>query len=139
MNALAVNYANLVHDDPPKVIRTDEENARWLDKLSELNSRWDRLNAAEKDFYDTLIVLIEDYERRAYPVADSPPIEVLKELLEANGLKQKDLVGDVFESASVVSEILSGKRSFTLDHIKRLSSRFNVPVSVFISKATVAG
>jgi HTH-type transcriptional regulator/antitoxin HigA len=139
MNALAVNYANLVHDDPPKVIRTDEENTRWLEKLSDLNSRGDRLSAAEKDFYDTLVVLVEDYERRAYPIADVPPIEVLRDLMEANGLKQKDLVGNVFESPSVVSEIMSGKRPLTLDHIKRLSSRFNIPVSVFIGKAMVAG
>jgi len=35
------------------------------------------------------------------------------------------LVG-VFETASVISEVLSGKRELTKEHIKRLSVRFNV-------------
>jgi len=46
-------------------------------------------------------------------------------------MPQKDLLG-VFGSKSIVSEILSGKRRFTLDHVARLGAFFGVPAGVFI-------
>jgi HTH-type transcriptional regulator/antitoxin HigA len=70
-------------------------------------------------------LLVQDFERRSYKLRSATPIKVIAELMEANGLKQKDLVG-VFETASVISEVLSGKRELTKEHIKRLSVRFNV-------------
>ena len=51
--------------------------------------------------------------------------------MAANALKQKDLIG-VFETASVASEVLKGKRALTTGHIRRLSKRFNVSPAVFL-------
>ena len=56
---------------------------------------------------------------------------VLNELMQANGLKQKDML-DVFGTPSIVSEILHGKRQLTTEHIRRLSRRFHVSPEVFI-------
>jgi HTH-type transcriptional regulator / antitoxin HigA len=47
-----------------------------------------------------------------------------------HSLQQNDLV-DVFGSPSIVSEVLSGKRSLNKDHIKRLSARFQVSPELF--------
>jgi plasmid maintenance system antidote protein VapI len=55
---------------------------------------------------------------------------VIEELLNANGLKQKDLVG-VFPTESVVSDVLAGKRALTVEHIKKLSERFGVSPALF--------
>lgn len=129
-------YAQLVQDHPPKVIRTEDENRFWLDKLADLNARWEKLTPAETELYDTLVILVEDYERRVYPFEAASELEVIRELLEANGLRQKDLTPDVFETESVASAVLSGKRSLTLDHVKRLCARFNLPASVFVKSAT---
>ena len=52
--------------------------------------------------------------------------------MEANGLKQKDLVGSVFETASIASEVLSGKREITKEHIRKLSRKFHVSPAVFL-------
>ena len=57
-------------------------------------------------------------------VSQFPPIEILNELIEANSLKQKDLV-DVFGTPSIVSEVLKGKRGLTIEHIKKLSRKAN--------------
>jgi HTH-type transcriptional regulator/antitoxin HigA len=38
----------------------------------------------------------------------------------------------VFETASVASEVLKGKRTLTTDHIRRLSKRFNISPAVFL-------
>jgi len=50
--------------------------------------------------------------------------------MDQHRLKQKDLVG-VFGTASIVSEVPSGKRQLNKDHIKRLSKRFHVSPEMF--------
>jgi len=124
-------YKQLIAEVPPKVIHTEQENRYYLAKLENLNSRWTELSQAERDLYETLGVLIEDFERKTYKTRAATPIEVIKELMAANSLKQKDLIG-VFETASVASEILKGKRSLTTDHIRRLGKRFNVSPALFL-------
>ncbi|MGH9499598.1 MAG: helix-turn-helix domain-containing protein [Terriglobales bacterium] len=47
------------------------------------------------------------------------------------GLKQKDLL-DIFVTPSIVSEVLSGKRNLTTEHIRKLSRRFQVSLELFI-------
>jgi len=55
---------------------------------------------------------------------------VLEELIAANELKQKDLL-DIFGTPSIVSEVLSGKRKLTTDHIRKLCRRFHVSPELF--------
>jgi len=126
-----LEYKQLIAEILPKVIRTEQENRSYLAKLEDLDSRWAYLSKAEKDLYDTLGVLIEDFEKKTYKLRAATPIEAIKELMLANNLKQKDLVG-VFETASVASEVLNGKRALTTDHIRRLGKRFNVSPALFL-------
>jgi HTH-type transcriptional regulator / antitoxin HigA len=126
-----MEYKQLIAEIPPKIIHTEKENRYYLAKLEELNDRWTELTRAERDLYDTLGVLIEDFEKKKYKTRAATPIEVIKELMAANALKQKDLIG-VFETASVASEVLKGKRALTTDHIRRLGRRFNISPAIFL-------
>lgn len=126
-----MEYKQLIAEVPPKVIHTEKENRYYLAKLEELNDRWTELTQAERDLYDTLAVLIEDFEKKTYKIRAATPIEVIKELMAANALKQKDLIG-VFETASVASEVLKGKRALTTEHIRRLGKRFNISAAIFL-------
>jgi antitoxin component HigA of HigAB toxin-antitoxin module len=56
----------------------------------ELESR-DDLSSAEENFAELLTLLIEVYEERHYSVSDASPVEVLRELMSANKLRQKIL------------------------------------------------
>jgi HTH-type transcriptional regulator/antitoxin HigA len=80
--------------------------------------------------HELLLLLVQEFEARNYSLHTATPIEALRELMEANGLRQKDLVG-VFETASVASAVLNGRRELTKDHIKRLSEKFNVSPELF--------
>jgi len=126
-----MEYKRLIAEVPPKIIHTEKENRYYLAKLEELNDRWTELTQAERDLYDTLGVLIEDFEKKTYKIRAATPIEVIKELMAANALKQKDLIG-VFETASVASEVLNGKRALTTEHIRRLGKRFNISAAIFL-------
>jgi HTH-type transcriptional regulator/antitoxin HigA len=131
MTARAVNsrYAALLSQTLPRPIRTEEENEKYIRLLEEMERRGG-LDDAEKEFAELLTVLIEKFEDAHYQLRPSTPLEAIAELMDANDLRQKDLV-DVFGTESVVSEVLNGKRELNKDHIKRLSVRFNVSPELF--------
>jgi HTH-type transcriptional regulator/antitoxin HigA len=120
-------YKTLLAETAPQAIRTEAENDAAIRRIEEL----EKGSAAERKLADLLTVLVEAFEEEHYPVLRKvTPVEVLKELMEANGLKQKDLT-DIFVTPSIVSEVLSGKRNLTIQHIKRLSKRFHIPADLF--------
>jgi HTH-type transcriptional regulator/antitoxin HigA len=132
MSALTVSraYSALLVKVPPKVIHTEEENDAYTKILYELDRRSKRLTTAEKELADLLTLLVEDFEEKRYGLAHAKPLDVLRFLMEQHGLKQKDLAG-VFGGASVVSEVLSGRRKLNIEHIQRLSERFDVSPELF--------
>jgi len=124
-------YAALLSTTLPAVIRSEVENERYIALLQALDAKGSRMTAAERRIAELLTLLIEDFEEKHYALKPSRPMDVLNELMNANNLKQKDLL-DVFSTPSVVSEVLHGKRQLTTDHIRRLSRRFHVSPEVFI-------
>jgi len=123
-------YATLLAKTLPAVIHSEKENEHYTALLEELDRRPGKLTTAEQRLAELLTLLIEDFEEKHYSLKASTGIEVLEELIEANGLKQKDLV-DIFGTPSIVSEVLSGKRKFTTEHIRKLSRRFHVSPELF--------
>jgi len=133
MSATAVRseYAALLSSTLPAVIRSEAENDRYIARLEELDSKGNRMTAAERRMAELLTLLIEDFEDKHYALKASGPVDVLNELMSVNNLKQKDLL-DVFGTPSIVSEVLHGKRQLTTEHVRRLSRRFHVSPEVFI-------
>jgi len=123
-------YADLLARALPSVIHNEKENERYLAMLEKLD-RKEKLSRAEQRLAELLTLLIEDFEEKEYSLRRASALEVLSELMEANNLKQKDLV-DVFGTPSIVSEVVNGKRGFTIEHIKKLSRRFHVSPEVFL-------
>ena len=124
-------YQRLLGKSLPHVIKTETENEHYVRQVEELDAHVDELTSAEKELAELLTVLIEHFEDRHYALKPASPLEVLEELMRANALKQKDLV-DVFGTASIVSEVMKGKRRLTIDHIRRLSQRFHVSPELFL-------
>jgi len=75
--------------------------------------------------------LVAAYEAREHPVPDAPPREVLRLLMEQNGLTQADLRREL-GGQPVVSAILSGKRKINSRQAKALAVRFRVSAAAFI-------
>jgi HTH-type transcriptional regulator/antitoxin HigA len=123
-------YRSLISKSLPHVIQTESENERYLRVLEALDAQR-HPTPAQKELAALLTLLIEDFEERHYALKPASPVEHLQELMEANDLKQKDLV-DIFGTASIVSEVLHGKRQLTTEHIRRLSERFHVSPELFI-------
>jgi HTH-type transcriptional regulator / antitoxin HigA len=124
-------YRKLLAASLPRVIQTEEENESTLALLRDLDKGAGELTPAEKRLADLLTLLIEDFEERHYQLKAASPIQALTELMRANNLRQKDLL-DIFGTASILSEILSGKRKLTTEHIKKVSRRFHVSPDLFL-------
>ena len=123
-------YAHLLVDALPHVIHTETENARCTAVLEGILRKKNR-TAEERRLAELLTLLIEDFEEQQYALPRrAGPVDLLKHLMESNGLRQVDLL-EVFGTASVVSEVLNGKRQLSKAHIAKLSQRFHVSPALF--------
>jgi len=125
-------YARLLAAVLPRVIHTEEENERCTTALDKLLSKRDR-TADESRMIELLTLLIEDFEEKSYALPAATPLDVLRHLMESNGLRQVDLL-DVFGAESTISEVLKGKRDLAKSHIEKLSLRFNVSPELFFEQ-----
>jgi HTH-type transcriptional regulator/antitoxin HigA len=129
MTATAIEKYTIHALPAPKVIASETQHQQYVSALLELERR-KHLTARERSYAELLTLLIESYEEEHYPIRGTSPVEVLRELVAANNLRQKDLASEL-GSESIVSEILSGKRELNKRHIEKLSARFNVSPAVF--------
>jgi len=127
--------AEMMRRGAPRLIRNDEELAEYTQALFELTAKSDP-SPEEEQAIELITLLVERYEVEHYPVPEAEPVEVLRYLLERNGLSQRDVVAEL-GSESTVSLVLSGKRQLNRDHIARLSRRFGVSPAVFFGAANI--
>lgn len=131
MSARAIpDYPELLAKHPPRLIRTEAENERFTRLLEDLDGRHASLTRAERELADLLTLLIENFEEQRYRLPKASPLEAVRFLMDQHQLRQKDML-DVFGTPSIASEVLSGKRELSKEHIRRLSERFSVPVELF--------
>lgn len=124
-------YGRLLSKTLPTVIKTEEENDRAILIVEELLAKGDKLTSEENALLELLGKLIADFEEKFYQPRDASPQEVLTEMMNARGLKQKDLA-EVFGSKSRVSEVINGKRKITKIQAKALANFFKVSAELFI-------
>ena len=131
MASATLEYPRLLSKHRPAVIHTRAEHKHSLADLEKMLQK-PSLTQAEQQYCELLSVLIEDYEKRAFPLkSKADAVDVLKELMAANSLRQKDLL-DIFRHKTLISEILNRKRPLSVEHIRALARRFQVSAEVFV-------
>lgn len=114
-----------------KPIKTE---ADYIEALSRLEILFDaKVGTSESDEADILAILIDEYEKRNYPITAPDPIEAIKIRMEEMQLKQTDLI-DVIGGKSKVSEILNRKRKLTVKMIRNLTVKLNLSPSLLIEE-----
>jgi len=129
MIAVSEKYALEVRSPTP--ITSERQHREYLSVLDKLASK-DNPTDEEEKYAEVLMALIEAYEEEHHSIPDASPVEVLRTLMDANDLRQKDLAS-IFGSESIVSEVLHRKRGLNKTHIEKLSKRFNISPAVFFS------
>ena len=124
-------YGKLLARVLPRVIETEAENERMIAELEKFDRRGSSLTPEEEKLAQLMTVLIKQFEAAHYPLGHSKPVEALRVLMEDRGLRQRDLI-PIFGSSSVVSDVLSEKRSISKAHARKLAEFFHVPGGLFI-------
>lgn len=118
-----------------KVIRNRDDHEKALAEAQRLVVHDPARGSPEGDRLDLLALLIEDYEKRTFPVDVPDAVEAIEFRMEEQGLKQRDLI-PFLGSKSRVSEVLSRKRPLTVQMIRALSEGLDIPVGLLVSPST---
>src|SRR5947209_9931946 len=97
MNEVPEKYALEVSSPAP--ITAERQHEEYLSVLDKLANKENPTRDEEK-YAGVLMTLIEAYEGEHHSIPDAPPMEVLRTLMDANDLRQKDLV-PIFGSESI--------------------------------------
>ena len=112
-----------------KLIRTRKD---YRAALAEIDRLWDApARSLAADQLDVLGLLVEQYEREHFPIADPDPIDFLVQVMEARGLTRKDLEPWIGPRGRV-SDILNRTRPLTLEMIRKLADGLKLPAEVLI-------
>ena len=133
MSTALANPAKMMAHGAPRVIHSDAELEAYTEALFQLTAL-ERPSRHEVEAIELLTLLVERYERQRYPIPAADPASVVRFLIEKQNLRQRDLIPQ-FGSESAVSMFLAGQRDLTLEQVRKLSARFNLPADVFVSKS----
>jgi HTH-type transcriptional regulator / antitoxin HigA len=129
---LPQDFEALVRLFPPRAIH-DEIEYRNTQQMIDALTNVPRLTKGQKEYLDTLSILMEAYEDEHHPIdaTKADPLTVLRQLMQEHDMSASDL-GRVLGERSLGSKILSGQRQLSKIHIRRLASRFNVSAELFL-------
>ena len=116
-----------------KLLKNEDDYSQALDILELLLIAEEKgaLAQSEADEIEILLMLIEKYEEEHWAIDAPDPIEAIK-----LGMEQ-DLEGAIGHRGRI-SEVLSGKRSLTLEMIRKLHSQFKIPLEILINRPNTA-
>ena len=112
-----------------KPIKTESDYDEALERLEMVFDA--KEGSPEADEAQILGMLIEKYEDEHFPIGLPDPVEAIKFRMEQMGYSQADLA-DIVGLKSRASEILNRKRKLTLEMIRKLHDRLNIPTDVLI-------
>ena len=112
-----------------KPIKTEQDYSDALMRLEEIFDA--KKGTKEGDELEVLGILIEKYEDENFPIDLPDPIEAIKFRMEQMDYSQNDLA-KVIGLKSRASEILNKKRKLSLEMIRQLHERLNIPTDVLI-------
>jgi HTH-type transcriptional regulator/antitoxin HigA len=123
-------YLELIHQFPLRPIENEADLDAAITVIDSLIDQ-DSLSGPEQDYLEVLGDLVEAYETVNYPSEPVSDGEMLKYLLEINGVTQAAVAKAAGIAVSTISEVLSGKRKLNRRQIGKLAKYFHVGPGVF--------
>jgi len=100
--------------------------------MAEIERLWGaKIGTPEGDRLDVLATLVDAYETKHYPMDPPDPIEAIRFRMEQQGLTRKELES-MIGMRGRVSEVLNGKRSLTIEMIRRLHDGLGISADILI-------
>ena len=112
-----------------KPIKTKKDYEQALVRLEVIFDA--QKGTAKGDELELLGMLVDNYENQKFPIGFPDPVEAIKFRMEQLGYTQTDLAL-VVGLKSRASEILNRKRKLSLEMIRQIHDRLNIPTEVLI-------
>jgi HTH-type transcriptional regulator/antitoxin HigA len=119
-----------------KLIKTEEDYQEALKRLEVIFDA--KIGTPLSDEADILGLMIDEYEKKNYPIESPDPIDAIKIRMEEMQLKQIDLA-DALGGRNRVSEVLNRKRKLTVEMIRNLTARLSLSPGLLISDYQLTG
>src|SRR3546814_7370895 len=100
-------------------IRNDDDHRAAVDEIRALWSA--EAGSADEDRLDVLATLVDEYERKRWPVDKLDPVEAIEAAMEAEGRTRADLASLIGQSRATRSE----------EHTSELQSLMRISYAVF--------
>src|ERR1700746_3556356 len=124
-----------------KIIRPLRSEADYDAALNEIERYFEnepKPGTPEADRFDLLALIIEDYERKRWPIEPPDTIDAIRYRMETGGYTQADL-GRLLGSRQRASDILTGKRPLTMRMAGRPNRRWGIPADALIAPPATRG
>lgn len=126
-------YLKLIKKLPLRPIRSERELDRAIAMIDSLLGQRP-LSQDEQDYFDVLSDLVEQYEDDHHPMPQLSDAAMLRQLIEAKGVKQIEVARASRIANSTISAVLNGSRNLNRRHISALADYFCVDPTVFAFK-----
>jgi HTH-type transcriptional regulator/antitoxin HigA len=120
---------------PKKIIRLLRSEADYDAALAEIERYFEmepKPGTPEADRFDLLALIIEDYERKRWPIEPPDSIDAIRYRMETGGYTQADL-GRLLGSRQRASDILTRRRPLTMRMAWRLHREWGIPAEALIA------
>lgn len=115
-----------------KPIRTEADYHNTLNRIEKLMDAGE--GTPEGEELDILVTLVEDYERKMYPMDLPDAVAAINFYMEQNNMSPKDLIPAIGRRNRVY-EILNHTRPLTLKMIRNLHQKFGIPADLLIKES----
>jgi HTH-type transcriptional regulator / antitoxin HigA len=128
------SYFTLVKRHPLTSIREDKELEAAQSMVNALLR--ENLDDGGQAYLDALSDLIIVYEQEHHAIAPLAPHELLAHMLQERAMSQAELMRMTGLAKATVSNLVTGRRPFTVDQMHTVARVFGLPGTVFLPKST---
>jgi HTH-type transcriptional regulator/antitoxin HigA len=113
-------YLQLINEFPPRPIKNEDE---LRETQKRINFILDKANLTQddQDYLKVLGMLVYDYEEKYEIFPELKPLEILDDLINNQGIKAEELL-EIFESESIIFDILNNQCQITIEESKKLNN-----------------
>lgn len=119
-------------------LRSESDYDVALEEIERYFENEPKLGTAEGDRFDLLALVIEDYERKHWPIDPPDAVDAIRYRMETGEHTQADL-GRLLGSRQRASDILTRKRPLTMKMAWRLHREWGIPAEALIAPPQTRG
>jgi HTH-type transcriptional regulator/antitoxin HigA len=119
-------------------LRSENDYDAALEEIERYFESEPKPGTAEGDRFDLLALVIEDYERKHWPIDPPDAVDAIRYRMETGEHTQADL-GRLLGSRQRASDVLTRKRPLTMKMAWRLHREWGIPAEALISPPQTRG